>query len=85
MDLVRIASTHTDTQDEQIPRSELESAAQQINAYYIRLGRDHDAHIPPLGRIIGAKVEPIGNSHFALDAELEVWDDSDQPTRIGCT
>jgi hypothetical protein len=80
--LVRIASTHTDTQDEQIPRSELESAAQQINAYYIRLGRDHDPRIPPLGRIVGATVEPIGNGHFALDAELEVWDDSDQPTRI---
>lgn len=80
--LVTISSTRTDTQGEQVTRSALESAARRLNAYYIRVGRGHDPRLPPLGRIVSAQVEPIGNGHFALGAELEVWDDTDQPAGI---
>jgi hypothetical protein len=80
--LVTISSTRTDTQGEQVTRSALESAARMLNTYYIRVGRGHDPRLPPLGRIGSAQVEPIGEGHFVLGAELEIWDDTDQPAGI---
>ena len=79
---VTLITTGVDTQGEQATKEALESMARQINERYVRVGRGHDPRQPPLGRIVSARVDPIGDGHFALNGEMEVWDEADEPEGI---
>lgn len=77
-----LSTTHRDLEGERNTRASLESMAREISEHYVPVGDRHDPRIPPSGRIVSAQVLPVANGHFAVQAELEFWDESDSDSRL---
>jgi hypothetical protein len=73
----RFATTQLDRQGEQAAVDALIGMAEAINSHYIPFTTQHDPRLPPVGRIIGARVEEAGDGHRALAGIVQLWDESD--------
>jgi hypothetical protein len=72
-----LGTTHIDRHGEQFTLSALESVATQINHSYIPVGVEHDPRIPPQGRVIRAWIVELADGHYALEGELELFEEGD--------
>lgn len=72
-----IATTHVDLQFEKLSHSALESMARQINECYLPLDIEHDLRLPPVGRVVAAKIVALQDGESALVGTMEIFDESD--------
>jgi hypothetical protein len=56
----------------------LESTLRQIETTYVPVGMEHDPRLPPQGRMARAQIVPLGDGHFALDGEFEIFETGDE-------
>jgi hypothetical protein len=71
------ATTHLDTQGDQIAVGALVKNAEEANKAYYPLGLHHDPRIPPVGRIVRSFVVPRDDGHAALEFEAERFEPGD--------
>ncbi len=78
-----MATTHVDSHGEALAREALVGMADHIAACYVPFGVGHDPRIPPIGRIVSARVETDADGESALVGEIEIFEDGDASTRSG--
>ena len=69
-----IATTHVDRKGVSLTVGALHDMAEQIGRKWIPIWVEHDPRIPPQGRTVAARVEPIADGEFALVATSEIFD-----------
>jgi len=57
--------------------SALESMADQISKSYIPMGVEHDPRVPPIGRIVAARVKELEDGEYGLEADIEMFEPGD--------
>lgn len=60
-----IATTHVDRKGVSLTVGALHDMAEQIGRKWIPIWVEHDPRIPPQGRTVAARVEPIADGEFA--------------------
>ena len=74
-----IATTHVDSQGDQLSLEALHDLAARASAAYIPLWVEHDPRIPPRGRIASARVREREDANHEVIATIETFEDSDDP------
>jgi hypothetical protein len=75
----RITTTHVDRHGDRMMLSALESALEHYRTKYIPVGIEHDPRIPPQGRVVSVEIVALDDGHYALDADIEMFEAGDQP------
>lgn len=74
-----IATTHVDSQGEQLTKSTLTDLVATIRRGYLPLMLGHDPREPPIGRLLQADLVELPDGEFGVRARGEVWDEHDPP------
>ena len=71
-----VATTHIDRQNTKITRDALEGVAESIknSGHKPMFGTDHDAILPPSGKVLSASVELREDGEYQLVTESEIFD-----------
>jgi hypothetical protein len=69
-----VQNTHIDLQGEAFTKTALDSMARQVHEHPVWVTYEHDQLCPPLGKIIEANVESLGNNHYQLVANKVLFD-----------
>ena len=73
-----IATSHVDKHGEMIAPKALSSLVELINAEYLPMGVEHDPRIPPIGRIVSARLVVLDDGAYAVQGVAEMFEDGDQ-------
>lgn len=73
-----LTSAHMDREGEMIDPESLPAFVDRINACYLPITKNHDPRIPPLGRVISARLVKLEDGVDAVEGELEFLDPGDQ-------
>lgn len=72
-----IATTHVDLEKDRFMLSALEGMVDQINSNYVSMWFEHDPRIPPIGRLVSAKIEQLPDGEFVVKGIAEVFEPGD--------
>jgi hypothetical protein len=72
-----LTTTRVDRHGHRMTLSSLEDGAGQINRLYLPFGVEHDPRIAPIGRVVAARVVPVGDGEYGLEGEIEIFEPGD--------
>jgi len=72
-----IATSHVDRHNEVMPVETLEAMVEQVNKQYIPMGIEHDPRIPPLGRLVSARVLQLEDGEYGVEGIGEIFEPGD--------
>lgn len=75
---VVLSTTHIDRHNEMMSVGALESMVQQVKTNIIPMGVEHDPRIPPIGRIIDAKLRKREDGEHEVVGIVEIFEDGDE-------
>lgn len=73
--IVRMATTNLDRHGHRFTREDLDHLVAQAGGPEF-IYAEHDTSNPPVGRVFSRRVVPIEDGQFAIEAELEVFDEA---------
>lgn len=71
-----LATTHKDLEGDKLPKEALEEFVMQANQNIILNNVEHDPRIPPIGRLISAKLVELDDGEFAIEGITEIFDNN---------
>ena len=78
-----MATTRVDLHGERFPLEALESMRDHIRSSYLPFIYNHDPRSPPFGRVIDAEIVTLEDGEFALEAEVELFEEGPLPPLVG--
>ena len=73
-----VATSNVDRHRERIVLSGLESLVAAANGSYVPVIVDHDPRCPPIGRVIGARIDDLPDGEHAVVGIYEIFEPGDQ-------
>lgn len=72
-----VASSHLDKHNDQISLDALKDLVEQINGGYLPMGVEHDPRIPPVGRLVSARLEHLADGEYQVLGMAEIFQPND--------
>lgn len=73
-----IATTRIDRQNERMALSCLEGMVEQVRSDIIPILRNHDPRIPPIGRLLSARIDKLADGEFAIVGTLQTFEEGEE-------
>ena len=72
-----IASTHVDLHGDRFSIEALKSLVDQANSQYIPSILEHDPRVPPLGRVVSARLTQLEDGNYGVEIQTQIFEPGD--------
>jgi len=73
-----LTTTHVDSHFEKMSLSALESIVDLINRCHSPFVVEHDPRIPPIGRVLDARIKQLEDGEYGVEATIEVYEQGEE-------
>src|SRR5258708_6141776 len=73
-----LTTTHVDSHFEKMSFSALESIVDLINRCHSPFVVEHDPRIPPIGRVLDARIKQLEDGEYGVEATIEMYEQGEE-------